>query len=301
MYLVLECNVLIDKVVDIIHALVLIKYVMGNLHSYWARIFMLSSTILARIEAICRNFLWHGEINAHSPPLVAWSTVCKAKREGGLGVVDIRRRNLAALGKYVWWIMQKKDHLWVKWVHSIYLKGADWRGYNPPNSESWAWRKLCWVKERLGAGYFGTDWLREGWLGTTGVTIQWSDCVWNKQKLLTKDRLCRWGLDVDSLCDLCGQQNEYHSHLFSKCTYSRRFHVEEWCRCDLSRWLRLEMGVGVCWKVWSALAMVVIYSIWWARNQCRERGELLRPEVLLSKFSVILQNRIRHYAQRRRP
>lgn len=49
----------------------------------------------------------------------------------------------------MWAISTKKDSVWLKWIHSVYLKGVDWWGYVPKASSSWYWMKLCQIKEQL--------------------------------------------------------------------------------------------------------------------------------------------------------
>lgn len=44
------------------------------------------------------------------------------KKMRGLGVRDCQRWNVAAIGKYIWQIAQKEDLLWIKWVHSVYIR-----------------------------------------------------------------------------------------------------------------------------------------------------------------------------------
>ena len=39
-----------------------------------------------------------------------------------MGVRDIQRWNMAYITKLVWAITQKKDCLWVRWVHGRYLR-----------------------------------------------------------------------------------------------------------------------------------------------------------------------------------
>ena len=34
----------------------------------------------------------------------------------------------------------------MKWVHTIYIKQGDWMTYEPGYNTSWAWRKICQVK-----------------------------------------------------------------------------------------------------------------------------------------------------------
>ncbi|KAK9723757.1 hypothetical protein RND81_05G023300 [Saponaria officinalis] len=78
-----ECKPLIDKIVNRIRGLgtrklsyagrlVLIKAVLKSLHNYWAMMFILPSGVIARIETICRNFLWDGGVDFKRSPLVSW-------------------------------------------------------------------------------------------------------------------------------------------------------------------------------------------------------------------------------------
>ncbi|XP_074305780.1 uncharacterized protein LOC141641001 [Silene latifolia] len=117
-----DCKGLIDKVLARIKGigarklsyagrLVLIKSLLHNLHNYWARIFILSKTVLQKIDGLCRKFLWHGNEMKDSPALVAWENICKPKRKGGLGLKCLYWWNIAAVAKYTWWIAQKTDHL----------------------------------------------------------------------------------------------------------------------------------------------------------------------------------------------
>ncbi|XP_074277785.1 uncharacterized protein LOC141601405 [Silene latifolia] len=285
---VLDCNILVERIVDRIRALgakklsyagrlVLIKSVLGTLHSYWARIYIIPSSIMAKIESTCRSFLWKGDAHSHSNALVSWKQVCLPKEQGGLGVCDIRRWNVAAVGKYVWWVMDKKDHLWVKWVHCTYLKSVPWTDYTPSQSSSWAWKRICRVKDILLSGYIQHDWLEKDapysissgydWLGTEASNVPWYKHIWItdgipkhqfiswlyvQQRLLTKDRVHRLFQSSDTECVLCGEEDESHDHLFFHCSYSRKClqQVQDWSKLAiherqvLSWWWVLKTRIG---------------------------------------------------------
>ena len=48
-------------------------------------IFPLPQSVLDRINASCRNFLWGKADIDKNKPLVVWSVVCSPKKEGGFG------------------------------------------------------------------------------------------------------------------------------------------------------------------------------------------------------------------------
>ncbi|XP_010667228.1 uncharacterized protein LOC104884301 [Beta vulgaris subsp. vulgaris] len=57
--------------------------------------------------------------------------------------------NIVAVGKLVWHIGIKKDDLWVKWIHSIYIKDQNWWSFSAPPNASWIVKQLCKVKSTL--------------------------------------------------------------------------------------------------------------------------------------------------------
>ncbi|KAL9686472.1 hypothetical protein QQ045_023932 [Rhodiola kirilowii] len=63
--------------------LVLVKYVLCSICSYWMRVLLFPKFVLKKVTAICRNFLWSGVISGKKN-LVAWKSVSKPKEEGGM-------------------------------------------------------------------------------------------------------------------------------------------------------------------------------------------------------------------------
>lgn len=53
--------------------------------------------------------------------------MCLSKEHGGLGLKDTRSWNDALLTKILWNIHAKKDTLWCRWIHHVYVKsGSVW-------------------------------------------------------------------------------------------------------------------------------------------------------------------------------
>lgn len=72
---------------------------------------ILLAGVFTQINNICRNFLWKDTVGSGCPGKVAWKSVCKTKKEGGLGIVNNKMWNIAAMGKYLWMISSKKKKL----------------------------------------------------------------------------------------------------------------------------------------------------------------------------------------------
>ena len=85
-----------------------------HIHVYWSIIFLIPKKVMKSIMAVCRNFLWSGQVHTSKVPVVAWEIVCQSKKEGGLGITECMRWNEAAIAKYVWNVTSKADNLWVK-------------------------------------------------------------------------------------------------------------------------------------------------------------------------------------------
>ncbi|XP_074288415.1 uncharacterized protein LOC141613575 [Silene latifolia] len=49
------------------------------------------------IEAVCRDYLWHGNDHKENPALVSWDQICHQKKHGGLGLKDLYVWNVSAI------------------------------------------------------------------------------------------------------------------------------------------------------------------------------------------------------------
>ncbi|XP_019106165.1 uncharacterized protein LOC109135504 [Beta vulgaris subsp. vulgaris] len=194
-----NCDVLVDRIMRRVLCWtsrnlyygarnVLINSVLLSIHTYWSQIFMLPKGVLLKIIHIVRAFLWEGNSHIHKPPLVSWDWVGKPKSKGGLGVRNCVVWNNADIGKYTWQIAQKDDSLWIKWIHSIYIRDANWWEYQPRGNVSWTWKLICRVRDLFKEAYHNNQWLdgskaysiKEGykWLSGTQESVSWHHWVW---------------------------------------------------------------------------------------------------------------------------
>jgi len=73
----------------------LIRAVIQGIANFWTDIFPLPQFFLDRINVSYRNFLWGKAEVGKNKPLVAWSNICSPKKEGGLGLFNLKNWNLA--------------------------------------------------------------------------------------------------------------------------------------------------------------------------------------------------------------
>jgi hypothetical protein len=72
------------------------------------------------VVKIQRNFFWGGLKNRKGICWVKWSEICKPKREGGLGIKDLRLMNNSLLAKWRWKLLHEDNELWKKVILAKY-------------------------------------------------------------------------------------------------------------------------------------------------------------------------------------
>ncbi|XP_060972513.1 uncharacterized protein LOC133038396 [Cannabis sativa] len=127
---------------------VLINLVLMSIHSYWSQVMLLPCKVIKEIESICKSFLWKGQHMFQGPGAIAWDRVCQSKTARGIGFKRVREWNMAAMVKYIWAVAKKEYSLWVKWVHTVYIKEKNWWCDSIPIHGSWYWRKLVALKNQ---------------------------------------------------------------------------------------------------------------------------------------------------------
>lgn len=72
--------------------------------------FLLHQTVIEQIDKFRKLCLWRGaDVNAKQKPKAVWPMVCRARNEGGLGVLDIKIQNEALLIKHLHKFFNKED------------------------------------------------------------------------------------------------------------------------------------------------------------------------------------------------
>ncbi|GKV11786.1 hypothetical protein SLEP1_g23006 [Rubroshorea leprosula] len=112
---------------------VLDKIIGEHLPVYLMSAYKIPKGILFTLDKIHKNFLWGGMGERKKIGWVKWERVCRKKECGGLGVKDLRKFNMALLGK--WWgrLAKGEDGLWSKVMSSKYGENGghwlDWDGF----------------------------------------------------------------------------------------------------------------------------------------------------------------------------
>ncbi|VFQ66656.1 unnamed protein product [Cuscuta campestris] len=151
-----DCDALVHKITTKIGAwgsrhfsyaarIRIINSVLMGIITFWSRIFIIPKGVLKKVTSICRNFLWGSSSDYKRTPLVKWEEVCQRRNYGGLGLKNIFNWNRAIVMKLNWDIANKKDVLWVKWIHNRYIRGADFWNYLPSKDSCQYWKAMIKV------------------------------------------------------------------------------------------------------------------------------------------------------------
>jgi len=112
--------------------------------------------------------------------------MCLPKKYGGLGLKNVQLWNTTCIVKLLWQITRKKDMLWIKWIHSRYLKTHEFWSYPPPSECSWYWRKILRIRDHLKSNWPWHNAQKFSvsdcylWLLGTHPVSPWASAVWSR-------------------------------------------------------------------------------------------------------------------------
>lgn len=100
----------------------LLKSVIFSIANYWMQIFPSPKKVISHINSICSSFMWTGKESLTRKAPVAWDHICNPLSAGGLNMISLLEWNKATIGKLLWNVCEKKDRLWINWIHAYYIK-----------------------------------------------------------------------------------------------------------------------------------------------------------------------------------
>lgn len=302
----------------------LIKSVVAGIHIYWCQVFVLPQKVIKFIQQACRIFLWTGRASASRRALVAWEKVVLPKQAGGMNIGNMKLWNQATICKLLWRIQQKKDAVWIQWVHIYYIKGRDLLEMPIPQQGSWVVRKILGAREcvrrlpnRDEVMQHRSFSVKRVYMGLLGEVerVPWAKVVCQNPapakckfivwlllhaKLVTCDRLRRFGIMVDSTCCLCDTGDETLDHIFFECQFARRVwdNVATWCgvekeavRWEQSRRILLAhcTNNNITQRNYRCMVTILVYHLWRERNARRMQRKKERVEEISGACRVMYE------------
>jgi hypothetical protein len=164
----------------------------------------LQKAILNICNRAQRHCLWAKEEDSSSVnALAAWSRVCRPKKQGGLGVLNLELQNKALLMKQLHKFYSKEQVPWVKLVWSLYGEGIP---HAMSRRGSFWWKDIFSLVDESRS-------ISRCSIGDGSTVLFWKD-FWSHDQLLCDKfpRLFSYVLDEDcSMASILSEEN------FSSC------------------------------------------------------------------------------------
>ncbi|PNX74297.1 ribonuclease H [Trifolium pratense] len=170
--------------------LVLINSVLNSLPIFYLSFMKMPVQVIKKVTRIQREFLWGGVNGGKKLGWIKWKVVCQEKKNGGLGVRDIKVVNLSLLMKWRWRLLCREDlGLWKEVLVAKYgphiVLNAVWPSGAIPRVASLWWKDIC----DLEACVDSKNWVDEMISRSLGNGVSkhfWSDRVIGDSLLSTK-------------------------------------------------------------------------------------------------------------------
>jgi len=123
----------------------LIDSSLSNSFIYHMSLYLLPKTTTDSLDKQRRTFFWQGGGQKKKYHLVKWDINNKSKKQGGLGIKNIRKMNISLLCKW-WWKLEAENRLWQQIVRQKYLSSDNVGSVKHRLDDSPMWSDLLKVK-----------------------------------------------------------------------------------------------------------------------------------------------------------
>ena len=180
----------------------LIKSVINAIPLFFLSFFKAPVGVCKEITKLQRKFLWGWGAEGSKIAWFSWENVCKAKKEGGLGIRRIDEFNKALLAKWLWRLESPETRLWKEVLDSKYVSrrltnSSRWwnditKVRTSDQGNNWFNANLVW---KVGSGEKIKFWEDE-WLDI-GQLKERFESLYNNSELKDKtiDRCGRWSTE----------------------------------------------------------------------------------------------------------
>ncbi|XP_021844803.2 uncharacterized protein [Spinacia oleracea] len=233
------------------------------------------------------------------------------------------KKNKAAVLKHYWALSMKQDRLWIKWMHTYYVKHHNFWTMQVPNGLTWSMRKF-WANREVFVDFGDIDqFITHGkysiqkmylHLRQNATTVSWKRIICNSKaspkatfivwlalqnRLATKERLLKWNMQIDGGCVSCQTQVETLEHLFYECIFSKRvwssvlskigvdITIQTW-QGEIDWEAKKSRGTKPRDKICNMAFVETIYNIWLQRNSKVFKSSIDYVDVISSRIVFLI-------------
>jgi hypothetical protein len=109
-----------NKFVSLGGRIVLLNAVLNAIPIFYLSYLKIPILVWKKVRRIQPDFLWGGRRGRRRISWIKWETVCLPKKNGGLGVCDVRAVNISLLSKWRWRLLDNKQEVWKEVIKSKY-------------------------------------------------------------------------------------------------------------------------------------------------------------------------------------
>ncbi|XP_039063442.1 uncharacterized protein LOC120208171 [Hibiscus syriacus] len=266
-----------------------------------SRQLVLPKGIIRDIKCLCMCFFWKGSDSLAKGASVGWNQICSLKSEGSLWIAWIIEYCLKTTS---FWDVECKAHF--SWILSklLSMREEDRRLFFP--CANWSLIKGKWIWDNIRDYRAKVNWHKLIWFPAHIPKFSLISWIVILDRLLTKDRLVRFGLAIDNVCGLCGLGIESRDHFFVECSFAKEVWDIVLTSCDvcydlnncddLFNWLIANLKsksrrVRILKLAWTGL----LYSIWEERNHRLFRGSSRSVDVIVNSIKVDVRVKLCRY------
>ncbi|CAA7061592.1 unnamed protein product [Microthlaspi erraticum] len=121
----------------------LLSSVIPGIVGFWSSAFFLPKAVIRKINSMSSAFFWHGSTDSARGAKVSWHDISFPKKEGGLGLRNLKTWNDTCGLKLIWMLFFRAGSIWVAWIRQKYLSHSPFWALNGKNSGfSWMFRQI---------------------------------------------------------------------------------------------------------------------------------------------------------------
>ncbi|CAA7057486.1 unnamed protein product [Microthlaspi erraticum] len=121
----------------------LLSTVIPGIVGFWSSAFFLPKAVIGKINSLSSAFFWHDSTDTARGAKVSWFDISFPKKEGGLGLRNLKTWNETCALKLIWMLFFRAGSIWVAWIRHKYLSHSPFWALNGKNYEfSWMFRQI---------------------------------------------------------------------------------------------------------------------------------------------------------------